>query len=290
MNTESFDKYVASPALVHELSLESFDEFLHHFPYCTSLQILKLKKLQLDKNLSFNKQLKKTAIAAHDRKRLFDIIFKEKISDTIEKIEREIIEEQVPEAEDSTTQLSTVDLEQLQEKRKFLEKEIVREAISSSIALNPQLINESTNQAKEEEKEEIVKPKALSANTKLSFSNWLKVLSDNDSISDASQVNTREKAKTQLKANELIDTFIKNEPQIKPKKEFFSPQNIAKLNLIEDENFVTETLAKIYMKQGHYHKAIKAYEHLSLKFPKKNTYFAALILEAKEKINQQKKQ
>ena len=53
---------------------------------------------------------------------------------------------------------------------------------------------------------------------------------------------------------------------------------------MEDDSFVTETLAKIYEKQGDYKKAARAYKNLSLKYPEKRTYFAALQKKAEEKI------
>jgi hypothetical protein len=46
---------------------------------------------------------------------------------------------------------------------------------------------------------------------------------------------------------------------------------------IYDDDFVTETLAKIYAEQGYISKAIAVYEKLSLQDSKKSTYFAALI-------------
>ena len=58
---------------------------------------------------------------------------------------------------------------------------------------------------------------------------------------------------------------------------FFSAIKTAKKSLDENDDFITETLAKIYKEQGHYDKAIDAFEKLILKFPEKSTLFASQI-------------
>ncbi len=52
-----------------------------------------------------------------------------------------------------------------------------------------------------------------------------------------------------------------------------------------NEDFVTETLASIYARQGYYKKAIQIFEKLSLKYPEKSTYFAAQIEKIKLLMN-----
>lgn len=48
-------------------------------------------------------------------------------------------------------------------------------------------------------------------------------------------------------------------------------------NDILGDEFCTETLAQIYLDQGYFEQARHIYSRLLLKFPEKNTYFAALI-------------
>jgi len=59
---------------------------------------------------------------------------------------------------------------------------------------------------------------------------------------------------------------------------------------VTDEGYFTETLARIYIKQGRYSKALEIIRRLSLVYPKKNAYFAdqirfleKLIINSKQK-------
>ncbi|MGM0613040.1 MAG: hypothetical protein ACQESM_06000 [Bacteroidota bacterium] len=89
------------------------------------------------------------------------------------------------------------------------------------------------------------------------------------------------------KPSDLIDQFINNEPKIIPDKEsdFKEETQKADSSIQDNQEFISETLAQIYQRQGKNNKAIEIYEKLSLKFPKKKRYFANLIQELKN--NQQ---
>jgi hypothetical protein len=84
----------------------------------------------------------------------------------------------------------------------------------------------------------------------------------------------------------LIDKFITANPRIEPVREKPDlPLLETNKHLVEAEGgFVTETLAKIYISQEYYSKAIDIYEKLCLKFPEKSSYFASQIEKVKEYI------
>lgn len=104
-------------------------------------------------------------------------------------------------------------------------------------------------------------------------------------IPDPSLVDT-DPPKSKVPADQLIDKFIKQEPRITPSKSaFYSPVNMAKRSIIEPDDLVSETLANIYAQQGNFQKAISFYTKLSLRFPEKSRYFAALIKELENKLN-----
>jgi tetratricopeptide (TPR) repeat protein len=97
----------------------------------------------------------------------------------------------------------------------------------------------------------------------------------------------------QLQGHELIDSFIGRRSERIVLKEI--PEYVPEVPTEEqnggNEGYFTETLARIYIKQGRYDKAIEIIRRLNLNYPKKNRYFAdqirflqKLIINNKNKI------
>lgn len=92
--------------------------------------------------------------------------------------------------------------------------------------------------------------------------------------------------KVPQKTDEIIERFIKEEPQIRPPQASqITLENKARQSAEDQSTFVSETLAQIYEEQGLYHKAIDTYMKLSLKYPKKSVYFADRIKALESRIN-----
>ena len=92
-----------------------------------------------------------------------------------------------------------------------------------------------------------------------------------------------------LRGHELIDGFIERSEEETSIRLQPADENKA-ISEEEDDSCFTETLAKIYVKQQRYSKALEIIKKLSLKYPKKNAYFAdqirfleKLIINAKSK-------
>jgi hypothetical protein len=147
-----------------------------------------------------------------------------------------------------------------------------------------------------EENLEIGKPLDFSVNEKHSFQEWLQ-LARPEPI-DRTNEGPKEAVKTETKVesiveNEMIDEekkkkleiinkFIETNPKIPPIKQTPIIPAIQPDPYKEDNSYLmTETLARVYLEQKKYTKAIQAYEILILKYPEKISFFADRISDIK---------
>ena len=100
-----------------------------------------------------------------------------------------------------------------------------------------------------------------------SFVEWLK-LSNLKPIDRSNETNS-------------IDKFISKKPKLKVDVNESESNNDIEDNFSNQAGYMTETLAKLYLNQKNYEKAIQSYKILILKFPEKNSYFADQIKKIK---------
>ena len=150
----------------------------------------------------------------------------------------------------------------------------IHQEIAEKIEEVPPSIPEEEPIQEIEENLEIGKPISFAKSETHSFNEWLQ-LSVQKPI-QREETHQTEKTKPNVDKFSLIDKFIKSNPKIVPvekgeKVEISIPKNKT------DKSLMTQTLAKVYLEQKKYAKAIKAYEILSLKYPEKSGFFADQI-------------
>lgn len=279
MNKTQFISLLKSPEKTNGETSALLEGLLKEFPYCQTAHLLYAKTLHSENSIHYQQRLKTASVYASDRKVLYHLIMQPGLTKKIEAVEKTVdatVEEQksLP-AKEATTQVET-SVKDIS----FIEKEILKEAISASLSrelqqtpIVPKKETKPTNRPREEKAEKTTID--IRKEGRYSFSDWLEILSGRAIPEDKKSGSA-----------ELIDKFLRQEsPPSETKTEFFSPSAMARLSLVEDERFVTETLAKIYAKQEDFERAINAYKNLILKFPEKSTYFAARIKELEKQIS-----
>ncbi|WP_411268043.1 tetratricopeptide repeat protein [Flavobacterium nitrogenifigens] len=180
-------------------------------------------------------------------------------------------------------------------------KEVAQEQISNEIEPEIeeviQVQSEETNESVKTATEhlEIGTPLDFSLSEKHSFQEWLQ-LSRTEPIDRSNEISEEKDSKTaaeiekeeqlimeeRQKKAEIIDKFIENNPKISPIKPGTSAPAVQIESNSEDNSYLmTETLARVYLEQKKYTKAIQAYEILILKYPEKITFFADRISDIK---------
>ena len=310
MNYSWLTESIENPKVLLQ-SQADLQELKNRYPYLSSLHVFDAKLEQLESGLDYQEKIKKAAIYSPNRSALYDYVIKPNVEEAIANQEENKKPEVIPEISTSADNQSKIEQPKLEivpeqpltqkekEEKRALEQIILSHAISASILKESEasILASDDNAVEPEETETSEKLPVIAPKIELDNSmNVLAWLNASPGI-DESNSNTTASLIPYAQKSQLIEKFIsQGEEKIhlskevaptllqirRPQTEFFSPENMAKMSLGENEDFVTETLAKIYIQQGNFKKAISAYGKLSLKFPEKSDYFARLIQELKE--------
>ena len=308
MNRSEFIHIVKASHTVGPENISELQRMVNDYPYFQTAQLLLTKTFFKTENINFEKQLRKSAAYAADRKVLHELLFNEQeprnkpeesskkpliISEELEESKLKAAEESTPrkteivnESIEKTALISS--LEDIIEEpvdsivaNSTLDQQILSSAINSSILLevsdeidfNDFPSKEKANAIKQKEQKEYDTNISFDESSSHSFTSWLSHFKDEESDNETWEED--------LESTIFIDT----ENQLPTKQEFYSPAKMAKLSVQENDDLVTETLANIYADQGNFDKAIKSFEKLQLKYPEKKIYFAGRIKEIENQIN-----
>ncbi len=267
MNVTDYTFLLNKPDAINERYADTLDQVLEAFPYFQSARVLKLKHLYNQDSFNYNNTLKQTAAYTTDRGILFDFI----TSDSFVSVQKGLYEKKLEEL----MNMSVVGSEVVIVEHKVSQAELLEQSILTSIkeATTPE-------EAQAVAQLEIGKPLEFNKTERHSFQEWLQ-LSRLKPI-----VRTEEAAKEEPVSDEkrkkldLIDKFIESNPKIKPVAKDAIVPTVEPI--VEDTSFLmTETLARVYLEQKKYSKAIQAYEILILKYPEKSSFFANRISDIK---------
>ena len=126
-------------------------------------------------------------------------------------------------------------------------------------------------------KSQSIKKVRFSKDLKLSFLDWIKY-TEKIQYTQIQESKKFEPLKNKLS---IIDRFIEADPKISPMEKNEPIESLINGDF-NSEELMTESLAKILLRQKKYKKAIKAYKILSLKYPEKNVFFAGQIQKIKK--------
>jgi tetratricopeptide (TPR) repeat protein len=310
MNRTDFLNMIEHEVPVNRQMIGEVYELLDIFPYFQSAHMLLLKSLYDNADVKFENQLRNSAIHVCDREVLYWLLKTKAHSGTVKTdikrgndLNTEIVSDTqqtvIESAKNSEFMIS--EIEKNSDEARFLEKQDdLNRAHGHSVMVATEPDNTEPDGVTFLLEEDITprEDKIFFMDPGFSIpdhSDLLELDLDLDDSSteisldeDTNRKNLiREEEKTKKQSqSELIDKFIVANPRIEPHKDKSNipADDISRLFVEEAGELVTETLARIYINQGYYSKAIDIYEKLSLKFPEKSSYFASQIEKVKEYI------
>ena len=251
MNQQRLNEWINHPEKLNRDTLYELRTLLARYPYFQTVRLLYLKNLFLLHDITFGEELRRSAIYITDRKILFNLVEGDHYG--VKALEKQVQQETAP-GIDRTLSL-----------------------IDAFLATLP----EETNQ-----------DNTIPLEISTDYTSYL--LKEDSFVENIDE-------QPSLLGQDLIDSFINKTEEgtvdfVVKEEEISSPTSEQDETeesvdeILDDESYFTETLAKIYVKQQRYSKALEIIRKLNLNYPKKNAYFAdqirfleKLIINAKSK-------
>ncbi len=236
-------RLINHPELMNKETLYELRNIVALYPYYQAARMLMLRNMYLLHDTAFDDELRRSAFYISERKMLFDM---------------------VESAHYKTTATADNDASQASKEG------------SADKNRTLSIIDNYLDSAQDEDslEEKSGKSRPTPADAAVDYVAYLLKTESEEERKEGSQG-------PQMKGQNLIDDFINNDGgkiQLQEKPTYKPVLDNGKNDKDEaDEGYFTETLAKIYIKQGRYSKALEIIQRLNLNYPKKNAYFADQI-------------
>ena len=304
MQLQDLTYLLQHPEAITSSQTEALAKKIKQYPYFQPLHALYLRGLKQKDSYKYNNTLKVTAAHTTDRSVLFDYITSEtfnqnEISQQIKQTTEYIKSISVREVDDISVNKSVTIDDALKEHIKATEgvldpqlfkarekpERIIEEEVPK---IEDSILSVDVKNIKPDDKLNIGKPLEFDKTESHSFAEWLKITSFKPIVrsyeEQQPQIEIKDKSPIQNKLD-IIDKFISDNPKIKPVAHYQPKPKLINNDKDISDSLMTETLARIYLEQKNYNKAIQSYKILSLKYPEKSSFFAdqiKLIVELKD--------
>ena len=278
MQVSRFTALLENPLdISQDADIAALKQIVETYPYFQAARGMELIGLKNSNSFKYNAALKKHAAYTSDRSWLFEIITQEafnKSKNTDQPIETPSTDETV----NSSIELTDIDTSAQRDTEAQYTDQTSDEAHKFSEAQETSMSSL-----------ELGKPLEFNKNDRYSFEEWLQLSTKKslDTKSKKKETNTSEKNKKAAKMAQ-INAFIATNPKISPPLPSTEKITIKDAEKINKEALMTETLARVYLEQKKYKKALQAYKILSLKYPEKNSFFASQIKVVQKLIKENK--
>lgn len=289
MDKERFSTLLQDPSKVTNADIKALNEYRKKYPYFQSLYVVVAKALREREHPKTDAFIKKAAIYSANRSHLKEIIE----GDFVFALKEKEPKQEIPQK----TVVETVAPPKVDEPKKAeTEKEVKQEKQAESskeVKTEPKVKLEEKKVEDKKEVKEAPTQKEVKADKPVVIDNDLAEIEAtkrrieallSGQLPDSELEKKPKKPLSEKKKNqiEIIEKFIKNEPQLDRERMAEAEgkvdiEDLADKSLLKEEDFETETLAKLMAKQGKVKKAEDIYKKLSLKFPEKSAYFATQI-------------
>ena len=278
MQVSRFTALLENPLdIIQDADIAALKQIVETYPYFQAARGMELIGLKNSNSFKYNAALKKHAAYTSDRSWLFEIITQEgfnksnKTDNAIETPSNDQTENTAVALNEITTATQR-DTEAQYTEQTSDEEHKVSEAQETSLSSL-----------------ELGKPLEFNKNDRYSFEEWLQLSTKKsiDKKTKKEETNTSEKNKKAAKMAQ-INAFIATNPKISPPLPSTEKITIKDAEKINKEALMTETLARVYLEQKKYKKALQAYKILSLKYPEKNSFFASQIKVVQKLIKENK--